>query len=222
MQNSRSMGIRGCVVAVVMVLLCITLNTQATDLFDYGDWVELAKQDNDFEGHNVPSHRYNHGCVWDAKRNQMVIFMGYFYDHRNRRPTFCDDVWAYSLEQSTWALLAKAQGPSARYGHVVAIDPPSDRVIVHGGDIGRSNTKADTSHLADAWVFSLSSNTWTALSYNTQGDQGRLVLQHTYNPRIHPSSHTLALATTLLILKLGILQHTRGTKSAITSHRCST
>eukprot|EP00049_Salpingoeca_infusionum_P013330 m.248391 g.248391 ORF g.248391 m.248391 type:complete len:153 (+) comp15415_c1_seq2:131-589(+) len=121
MQNSRSMGIRGCVVAVVMVLLCITLNTQATDLFDYGDWVELAKQDNDFEGHNVPSHRYNHGCVWDAKRNQMVIFMGYFYDHRNRRPTFCDDVWAYSLEQSTWALLAKAQGPSARYGHVVAI-----------------------------------------------------------------------------------------------------
>eukprot|EP00049_Salpingoeca_infusionum_P013333 m.248462 g.248462 ORF g.248462 m.248462 type:complete len:199 (+) comp15415_c1_seq9:158-754(+) len=102
----------------------------------------------------------------------MVIFMGYFYDHRNRRPTFCDDVWAYSLEQSTWALLAKAQGPSARYGHVVAIDPPSDRVIVHGGDIGRSNTKADTSHLADAWVFSLSSNTWTALSYNTQGDQG--------------------------------------------------
>ncbi|EDQ86355.1 uncharacterized protein MONBRDRAFT_10956 [Monosiga brevicollis MX1] len=86
-------------------------------------WAELFAQDE--EGFRVqppvsPAHRYNHASLYDAKRQAVLVTYGYFFDHRNHRPTYPRDVWMYELTARTWRRLSDDAGPSGRYGHAIA------------------------------------------------------------------------------------------------------
>ncbi len=101
---------------------------------------------------SFPDPRYNHGVIYDAPRNRMLLFGG--YDTRTR--LYRNDVWALTLGDSPeWMeLLPSGDPPAGRYRHKMAYDPERDHMLVFGGYDG-------TAVRNDAWLLDLSGDpTW--------------------------------------------------------------
>jgi N-acetylneuraminic acid mutarotase len=75
-----------------------------------------------------------------------------------------NDSWAYDPVGNTWTQLSPAGPvPADRFGHAMAYDPSSGRILMFGGRVG------DMEFLNDMWAFDGAANTWTKLS--PAGDQ---------------------------------------------------
>eukprot|EP00056_Hartaetosiga_gracilis_P012313 m.195892 g.195892 ORF g.195892 m.195892 type:complete len:440 (-) comp13671_c2_seq21:10-1329(-) len=154
-------------VLLIQVVLGLVLNALpifADMKFAYP--VDIGKQSSSFyeDPLSVPSFRYNSAMVLDKTRNRLVVFLGYFYDHKNHQATWCKDVWAFSLESRDWSMVhdgIHGVAPEPRYGHTATLIDAS-RVFVFGGDTGKAHGKK-----SDAWIFNLSTDTWELLTVHS-------------------------------------------------------
>jgi hypothetical protein len=104
-----------------------------------------------------PSERQDHRAIYDPVRHRMVVFGG------RKGASVFNDTWAFDLAADTWSQLDDgAAGPSPRYGHAMAYDDATDRLIVYGGSNGAA--------LNDIWAFHLETNTWERLRSGAFGE----------------------------------------------------
>lgn len=85
---------------------------------------------------SLPFRRENHGAIYDAERDRMVVFGGMvedfgYYGTRN-------DVWVASLDSvSLWSRAFPAgSAPETRMGQAAFYDPLADRMLISGGEVG--------------------------------------------------------------------------------------
>ncbi len=97
----------------------------------------------------VTPGRRHHRMVYDAARQQMVMFGGYSDPAGGGQ----NDTWIFDAG-GNWRLLSPAQSPPARYAHMLAYDAARSEVVLFGG-ILRSNGQAAN----DTWVWN--GTTWT-------------------------------------------------------------
>jgi len=105
-----------------------------------------------------PPARAGHTMIYDPSRSRVVVFGGEhrFADANGPHRDVLGDVWALSLDDSTWTQLAVA-GPR-RTGHTAIYDAVRDRMVVVGGV---DETGVTT---GDVLAYSLAANTWSALA----------------------------------------------------------
>eukprot|EP00042_Codosiga_hollandica_P032346 m.205897 g.205897 ORF g.205897 m.205897 type:complete len:454 (+) comp53880_c0_seq8:47-1408(+) len=161
---------------LLLLLLCgafgsddeVLARWMSQTVFD-GQWQALTVQDNSFRTTKaVPAHRYNHACVTDARRGRMILTMGYFYDHQNRRPSWMADTWAFDLTRHRWTLLhdgadsSYGVGPSGRYGHTAVVHEEFMYVFGGSGDteISKSNPSLAADTGGELWRFNLVTYEW--------------------------------------------------------------
>jgi uncharacterized repeat protein (TIGR02543 family) len=108
----------------------------------------------------VPSVRAYHTAIYDAARDQMLVFGGYDYDGGGdlaevRILTFAGT--------PTWSLMTPTgTPPSARSFHSAVYDGPRNRMVIFGGYSGSASTPQN-----DTWALSLSgSGTWSEITPN--------------------------------------------------------
>jgi len=105
-----------------------------------------------------PSERQDHRAIYDPLRRRMLVFGG-----RDVHSIF-NDTWAFDLTGLTWSRLDDGSaGPPPRYGHAMAYDDATDRLIVYGGSNGGARN--------DIWAFHLATNTWEQLRTGAYGEQ---------------------------------------------------
>ena len=96
-----------------------TDGTYSPPHFYYGaNWSILAAQDDAFRSHprQTPAFRYSHASVFDPPRNRLLIFQGYYYDHKAGVPRWCADTWAFDIDTRTWSLAHDGKGGNENEG----------------------------------------------------------------------------------------------------------
>jgi len=80
-----------------------------------------------------PSYRYMHAMVYDASRERVVVFGGYYYDGGNAYDL--NDVWEWDGDTGVWVERTPISGdmPAARSTHAMAYDSDRGVVMVYGG-----------------------------------------------------------------------------------------
>jgi len=116
-------------------------------------WTEVTPASNN------PTPRCLHSALIDHARNEMIVYGGL---NGGFTPDL-DDVWTYDLVSGTWTERVAASPPGDRYGHVAAIDPPNDRMIVFGGLKREHFIPLDVN---DLWEYDLQNDTWTRIEQN--------------------------------------------------------
>jgi hypothetical protein len=123
-----------------------------------------------------PAAREDHTWTVDPDGRTAYLFGG------RDGGTAYDDLWAYDLEDETWAMLEPGASPSARFGHEAAW-VAGVGLVVFGGQAG-------TSFFNDLWAFDPGASVWTELPaagevpvarYGTcsaVGSDGRLWISH--------------------------------------------
>ena len=100
-----------------------------------------------------PGVRWDHALVYDPVNNELVLFGG-----RDLAGNALSDTWVLSCSAATtctWT--AGGAGPSARYGHAMAFDLATSRVVLFGGQSGATL-------LGDVWSWNGATNTWTSVT----------------------------------------------------------
>lgn len=80
-----------------------------------------------------PSARLLHAMAYDSQSDRIILFGGRVsvsYLGVN------GETWAYDYNANVWTNRNPTYAPSARYGHAMAYDSQSDRVILFGGYTG--------------------------------------------------------------------------------------
>jgi len=112
-----------------------------------------------------PSARREHALVYDPANQEFVLFGGV---DASGNPV-ADTTWTLTCNAThsncTWA--AGGSGPSARYGHAMAWEPATGRVVLFGGHDG-------VSPLADVWAWNGSTNSWSGVSPSGTPPSARL------------------------------------------------
>ncbi len=106
-----------------------------------------------FPSGGPPGVRWDHTLVYDPANNELVLFGG-----RDLAGNAMGDTWVLSCSAATtctWT--AGGSGPSARYGHAMAYDPATARVVLFGGQSGATL-------LGDVWAWNGATNTWTSVT----------------------------------------------------------
>src|SRR3989440_12002406 len=99
---------------------------------------------------NAPRVRYIHALAYDSESDRVILFGGAY---GSGNATFLlNDTWAYDFNTNTWTNMNPANAPPARYGHAMAYDSRSDRVILSGGFYN------------DTWPYDSNTNTWTTMT----------------------------------------------------------
>ena len=96
---------------------------------------------------NAPPARDGHALVYDISAGQVILFGG------NTGSVYLNDTWAYPFSASAWTNRNPTDPPPARYGHALAYDVFSSKVILFGGYNG--------SYLNDTWAYDYATNSWT-------------------------------------------------------------
>lgn len=103
-----------------------------------------------------PARRYGHSLVADPVHHWLLVFGG-----RDSSLSAYADVWLLDTAQDppVWSqVVPSGAAPAARWNHVAAFDPVSQRLYVHGG-------QSTGGTLTDSWVLDLSgSPQWVALT----------------------------------------------------------
>ena len=118
-----------------------------------------------------PIGTYYHKLVYDSESDRIIKFGGFdVYKDATLDPTgesLATETWAYDYDTNTWENVSVNMNPGARYGHSMAYDTESDRVIMFGG-YTYLNSKGMTD---ETWAFDYNTATWTKL--NPEGDIAR-------------------------------------------------
>eukprot|EP00048_Salpingoeca_helianthica_P020672 m.7868 g.7868 ORF g.7868 m.7868 type:complete len:394 (+) comp5113_c0_seq1:52-1233(+) len=156
--------------AVVGIIACVLLVSAEASLLGE-QWKELAPQNFEFASNEyfgeVPATRYSHCAVADPSTNTMYISHGYFYDHRNHRPTWLADTWAFAVEDGSWRQVhvESDAAPEHRYGHACILY--QRKIYLFGGDGNPGNSP---SRLFDGiWSFDLDAFSWELLAGESAG-----------------------------------------------------
>ena len=102
-----------------------------------------------------PAARLAAAGLYDAARDQLVVFGGFDTLAFEGDVSYFDDVWALDLESLAWQRLGRGVGPDGRFGAAWVHDTTLDSYVLFGGHddqvLGNRN---------DTWVFVPSSNAW--------------------------------------------------------------
>jgi hypothetical protein len=101
--------------------------------FNFQTWIKISPSVS-------PSAREGHAMVYDAARNQIVLFGG----TSGSNDTPLNDTWLW--DGTTWKQAFPAHSPPARIWHSMAYDPLHSVVLLFGGDAG-------TQFLNDTWLW---------------------------------------------------------------------
>ena len=80
---------------------------------------------------NLPNGAVTVRMVYDAESQKSIIIGGLDYDTW----TTFNETWAYDYDTNTWTKMNPKTQPPGLYGHAMAYDSESDRVILWGGEI---------------------------------------------------------------------------------------
>jgi hypothetical protein len=124
---------------------------------------------------NSPQNRESHVAAMDTSNGRLLIHGGKYGS------SFLYDLWAYDLDGNSWTeLLQSGTKPSARYGHVAAIDASTNRLLIFGGRDSENNKD-------DLWAYDLVNNGWTAIEFGISSSNGQ--------PPLRRHSHVAAMDT---------------------------
>ncbi len=100
----------------------------------------------------LPEARERLGVAYESSKDSMIMFGGI-----NSTSIF-DDTWAYDPVANRWTDLdPPGTVPSKRYGHSMAYDPNTHRVILFGG-------LDDQAARSDTWAYDPIANRWNELN----------------------------------------------------------
>jgi hypothetical protein len=102
-------------------------------------------------GTSPPGGRYQHDMVFDSVRSVAVLFGG------TDQGTSLGDTWEFTPGTTTWADATATTPPTARFGHAMAYDASSDRVLLFGGYDG-------TTLYEDTYEYDGSTATWNVMA----------------------------------------------------------
>ncbi|MGQ0796780.1 MAG: Kelch repeat-containing protein [Methanobacteriota archaeon] len=106
-----------------------------------------------------PSARWGHAMTYVPDADRIVLFGG------NTLLGSSDETWSYDEAADTWTNLNPPVRPIPRYGHAMAYDVQSKRLILFGGGpLGGL--------FGDTWSYDVASNSWTQMQPAT-GPLGR-------------------------------------------------
>lgn len=103
-----------------------------------------------------PSARSDAAIAYDAKDDFVFLFGGF------TGTTYLGDGWAYHAATDTWSTVASGPSPSPRADGRIAYDPMLDAFYLFGGN-DYSGPNLTFHHLADTWVFSGDTGTWSQI-----------------------------------------------------------
>ena len=104
-------------------------------------------------GGSPPPPRYGHAMVYDPAIGRVILFGGLGGDGR-----VVNDIWAYDPAANAWTELHPGgDPPPARYGHAMACEPASGRLIIHDG------CDASGAIFDDIWAYDPATNAWIEL-----------------------------------------------------------
>ena len=96
-----------------------------------------------------PVRRVYHAMAYDSESDRVILFGG------SGNGDVFNDTWAYDFNLNTWTDMDPAVRPPPRYGHAMAYDSQSDRVILFSG-YGLNGNYFD-----DTWAYDFNANKWT-------------------------------------------------------------
>lgn len=100
-----------------------------------------------------------HAMAYDVQSDRIVFFGGL---REGACCTTADETWTYDFNRNTWTNVNPPTRPAARYGHVVAYDAQSDRVVLFGGEL--SGSPGEPLLSVETWAFNLEANQWTNMT----------------------------------------------------------
>src|SRR5438552_3695161 len=96
-----------------------------------------------------PVRRVYHAVAYYSESDRVILFGG------SGNGDVFNDTWAYDFNLNTWTDMDPAIRPPPRYGHAMAYDSQSDRVILFSG-YGLNGKYFD-----DTWAYDFNANKWT-------------------------------------------------------------
>ncbi len=90
------------------------------------------------------------------------------------------DMWSLDVASGAWSWLSPTAPPTDRWGHAIAYDPTSDRLVLLGG-IGEFVSRNRAELLDDTWVYEASDNVWEAVETES-APEARACHQMVYDP----------------------------------------
>lgn len=113
--------------------------------FDTNTWANMAPA-------TAPQGRGSPAMMYDSASDRVVLFGGEV-DGVGQ-----NDTWTYNFNANEWTRMNPATAPSPRWGHRMAYDTQSDRIVLFGGHTSQGGSEV---FLYDTWLYDLDSNTWT-------------------------------------------------------------
>jgi N-acetylneuraminic acid mutarotase len=107
----------------------------------------------------LPAARAWGTMVCDPDTGKLIMFGGMTGGFKGRLVPRgqLSETWAYDPAANTWTQLEPAGAiPAARFGHSMAYDPSTHKVILFGG-------ASSAARFNDTWAYDPSANTWTEL-----------------------------------------------------------
>jgi hypothetical protein len=121
-----------------------------------------------------PLFRFWYDLAYDSQSERIILFGG------NGDLMQLQDTWAYDYDTNTWTAMTPAASPKGRWGHAMAYDAESDRVILWGAsEIGRLPMSEEEKETV--WAYDYETNTWTAIE-STGGPSYRGYHTMVYHP----------------------------------------
>jgi hypothetical protein len=104
------------------------------------------------------ARRFGQAMVYDPAGKRTILFGGAAEWPGSK---LFGDIWAYDSQARTWAeLVPKGTAPAVRWGHSLAYDPASGKIILFGG-VGWKSSGAATFN--DTWSFDPATDRWARL-----------------------------------------------------------
>jgi hypothetical protein len=104
-----------------------------------------------------PTPRADLTAIYDPIRDRMLVYGGEASGEGARY----SDLWALSLADNSWTMLAPA-GPCSRSGYMAVYDPDADAILVYGG---RDDPSVIIDEYQDTDEFPFSTGLWRQASY---------------------------------------------------------
>lgn len=103
-----------------------------------------------------PPIMYGFSLDYDATSYQSILWGGHLstFEHGNIVSAgYGDNIWIYEYPQDAWREIVGNDKPPARYWHQASFITPTGKLLIFGGDGGRS-------YLNDTWLYDNRHNTW--------------------------------------------------------------